>query len=472
MNWFTGDVGHAIQKAIGEKKVFIVFVKDDKENSKTMEEMWNDDKVAEVCCEEKCVAINITADSVPGQQFGAIYPILCVPSTYLINNQGTPTDIIPGVLEKEEFLKRLTDAVDKTLITVLAENPATGGVEQASNSATQISENVENTNVESVSNTHETSLETDDVEGELSSQEKVQIEMLREKVKLKKEAEEKQKLKEIEKKRIETGRELQIAQRSAAERQASQLAKEIADRKAEEKAAREKVREQIRRDRLEKTMKYDTEKKEKEEILRQKTEADAKTQVEKKKVDSTIARLQFRLPDGSSVSNTFNAEAKFLVAEAFVKDHVQIANIRLTTAFPKHEFNSEDAVKSFRELGLVPNACIIVSHGRSKSSTSNQSSTSLNPMSFLMFVLAPIFAIFSWIASLFSGNNNSINNSNENQSNQTTTSPYSNQSNSRDDTVRRRNLQNDSSPRNNIQRLRRDNDDDNATWNGNSTQQM
>ena len=55
----------------------------------------------------------------PGQQFGAIYPILVRPSTYLINNQGIPTDVVPGVVEKEEFVKRLNDAIEKTLSTVV-----------------------------------------------------------------------------------------------------------------------------------------------------------------------------------------------------------------------------------------------------------------------------------------------------------------------------------------------------------------
>ena len=37
------------------------------------------------------------------------------------------------------------------------------------------------------------------------------------------------------------------------------------------------------------------------------------------------------------------------------------ASLRLTTVYPKHEFNADDMVKTLRELGLVPNASIIVS---------------------------------------------------------------------------------------------------------------
>merc|ERR1711973_479186 len=135
MNWYSGEVGAAIQKAIGEKKVFIVFVKDESENSTKMEEMWNETDVSETCTDDKCVAISITKDLVPGQQFGAIYPILVVPSTYLINNQGIPTDIVPGLVEKEEFVKRLTDAIEKTLSEAPpapqpAEEPTSTSVEE------------------------------------------------------------------------------------------------------------------------------------------------------------------------------------------------------------------------------------------------------------------------------------------------------------------------------------------------------
>ena len=61
MNWYQGEVGPAIQKAMSEKKVFIVFVKDDGEDSTKMEALWDEPEVASVCSDAKCVAINISA---------------------------------------------------------------------------------------------------------------------------------------------------------------------------------------------------------------------------------------------------------------------------------------------------------------------------------------------------------------------------------------------------------------------------
>ena len=164
MNWYSGEVGAAIQKAIGEKKVFIVFVKDEGEDSKVMEEIWNEPEVTMVCTDDKCVAINITAESVSGQQFGAIYPILVVPSTYLINNQGVPTDIVPGIAEKEEFVKRISDAIEKTLGEVPVS--VSTDVEMVESSATSLGEGASD----------------DDLESDLTPLEVDQIAMLREKV--------------------------------------------------------------------------------------------------------------------------------------------------------------------------------------------------------------------------------------------------------------------------------------------------
>lgn len=45
-----------------------------------------------------------------------IDPILCVPSTYLINNDGIPSDIIPSMISDEELTKRLSDGLQVTFL--------------------------------------------------------------------------------------------------------------------------------------------------------------------------------------------------------------------------------------------------------------------------------------------------------------------------------------------------------------------
>ena len=176
-----------------------------------------------------------------------------------------------------------------------------------------------------------------------------------------------------------------------------------------------------------------------------------------------MARIMFRLPDGSSISNTFNSDATFFLAETFVKEHLKWSRVRLTTVYPKREFTADDMLKTFRELLLAPNASIIVSAARPLASDPSTVSTT-NPASLLWLIFSPLFSVLTWLVSLFSGGGEAA--AAVEPTNNTTTT----ENGGEDSTVRRRNLPKD--PRSNIHRLRGDDDDENATWNGNSTQQM
>ncbi|XP_057294835.1 UBX domain-containing protein 4-like isoform X1 [Hydractinia symbiolongicarpus] len=457
MNWFSGEISVAIQKAIQEKKVFIVFVNGDNDESKTMESVWLNDEVATICSPDTCVAINVSADSVAGKQFSSIYPILNIPSTYLINNEGMPIDIIPGVLQKEELFQRLQKGIQKIL-----------QVEQT-NSTNISHQTVHETSRNESNQTHTSEMseankptKDEPPSANTSNSAKERAEQLLQKARDIKAEKAKETLKEEERKRRDVGKELSMAKRNIAERQTKDLAKEIAKQKADEKAAREKVKEQIRLDRAEKNAKREKEKKERESAIKKRAE---EKETAKVKVESNTARLQFRLPDGSTVTNTFPADAMFTTVRAFAEEQVKgnFPVIRLTTVYPKREFTSEHASSTLRELQLVPNGSIIVSPGRASTAAPSSSSSSLNPLNVIMFVLSPLIALFNFILSMFGSNNQT--NTQTDASSQDRSAEQSTDS-ARAASVRRRQLGG------NIGRLRHDDDDENATWNGNSTQQM
>jgi len=108
MEWFTGSIEDSIATALNENKIFIVYVEGDNEESKRMIETWNDEEVAKFCAPNNCVAIKIRAGSSECNQFSQCYPVLYIPSTYLINQSGIPTDIIPGYLEAVKFISKLS----------------------------------------------------------------------------------------------------------------------------------------------------------------------------------------------------------------------------------------------------------------------------------------------------------------------------------------------------------------------------
>uniref|UniRef100_T2M8H8 UBX domain-containing protein 4 n=1 Tax=Hydra vulgaris TaxID=6087 RepID=T2M8H8_HYDVU len=460
MNWFSGEIQEAIEKSIKEKKLFIVFVKDNGENSHLLNAMWNDEQILSLFNDGQSINIMISVDSVTGKQFAAIYSVPYVPSTYLINNEGIPIDIIPGVLPVNEFKQRLLNALktqeSKRLESVVSSEKRLESEVQSENNLRKSEDKIETSPLAADTEEAQKSVQEKQLAKEMTNKEKA--EALLERSRIIKQQKEKEKLKEQEKNRVREGQELSLAKRELAERQAALLAAEISKRKAEEKAAREKLREQLRLDKIEKNARFEMEKKSRNEALTEKKQAVASPVL---KAESNSTRIQFRLPDGSSLSNQFPADAMFLSLHDFICKHMRESNLRLTTLFPKYEFTTSDMEKSLRELSLVPNASIIVSPGKPQVVSTPQSL----PISIIIFIFYPLISLYYWVLSFFSTTTSqqpSIVSQND-EGDKLDTSHYNSNKN-----IRKRNNQS------NIRQLQRDenDDDENNTWNGNSTQQM
>jgi hypothetical protein len=72
-----------------------------------------------------------------------------------------------------------------------------------------------------------------------------------------------------------------------------------------------------------------------------------------------VARLQFRLPDGSSVSQEFGANELLQAAYDFISQQVG-TGVKLSTAYPRRTFTPDQMAMSFKDLQLAPSAAIIV----------------------------------------------------------------------------------------------------------------
>merc|ERR1712179_741794 len=137
------------------------------------------------------------------------------------------------------------------------------------------------------------------------------------------EAQEKEKEKDKEKERREVGKALLERKRMQEERDLKEAALARRKDKEEEKKAKKAVKAAIEQDRIDRKAKYDAEKKAAEELRKEK-EKDAlaaqaalaeKTASER----ATVARIQFRLPDGSSQTKQFPAESSLSEIYEFVK---------------------------------------------------------------------------------------------------------------------------------------------------------
>lgn len=461
MNWFTGPISDAIIESQHKKLIFLVYTFD--ENSTEMTELWNDEKISNLCT-ANCVSIKLEANSDECNQFKQLYPITCFPTTYLIGNiGGAPIRIISGNLEKEEFIDRLKNAVEihKTQINASV-------VSEASSSAA-----VPSSVPESIENDHKTKLD-----------EKVALakEKLR-KIQEKKAADEAEKLRVQEIERRKLGQEVLKSKKDKEDLEMKRLAEAKRKEKLDDEIAKKRVMDRIQQDREDKKKKYSAEQ---AELDRVKNEERAKKELVKQQERdaeaanrSKYARIQFRLVDGQSCVSQFDADQVLQDARTFIANKLKELNhstsFTMHSTFPKRDYTEQDMQLTLKELQLTPSASIMIISTRSlasktfsnlipaasSGSTASQSTSSTvvtYANDLLGFVLLPFTIIWSLVSGLL-GIGGGATRTNSNQA-----TPGASQSlpNGQSDGLRRRN----------IGGVHDRDRDDNATYNGNSTQQM
>ncbi|KAL0859022.1 hypothetical protein ABMA27_010876 [Loxostege sticticalis] len=174
---------------------------------------------------------------------------------------------------------------------------------------------------------------------------------------------------------------------------------------------------------------------------------------------SAHARVQFKLPDGTAHTTHFLADDTLAALQRYIADNLQLSasNFSLWTAFPRRELNDPNA--TLRQLELAPSAALLVLPRRAQDQVAAPapitSILAIFTQFITSFILAPSQQLFNWIrARLFAG-----------PPTPPPSAPAAPPRASPPPGLRRRG---------NIHRLPGDRagDDDNNTWNGNSTQQM
>ncbi|XP_040417748.1 UBX domain-containing protein 4 isoform X3 [Cygnus olor] len=466
MLWFGGSIPAAIAAAKQRSAVFVVVVSGEDEQSTEMAARWEDEKVTEAAS-DGFVAIKINTKSEACLQFSQIYPVVCVPSSFFIGDNGIPLEVIAGSVSVEELVTRIHKVKQMHAEKGQPlENPSQSSASCSSSQSDGAPENVQSTaagfcdSAESVtSETIQPSAGNEDgANSGQASQEAAQssdaqasgaqpandlalkVERITKKLEerreeKRKEEEQKEIKKEIE--RRKTGKEMLEYKRRQEEELTKRMLEERNREKAEEKAARERIRQQIAMDRAERAARFAKSKEEAEAakaaaLQAKQAELEARKEASQKE-RSLVARIQFRLPDGSSFTNQFPSEARLEEARQFAAQTVGNAygNFSLATMFPRREFTKEDYGKKLLELELVPSASVVLLPSAARTAHQQDHSNPSKP-------------------------------SNNEQSRQT---------------VRKRVIEKrgeDFKKEGKIYRLRTqdDGEDENNTWNGNSTQQM
>ncbi|XP_034510380.1 UBX domain-containing protein 4 [Ailuropoda melanoleuca] len=507
MLWFQGAIPAAIASAKRSGAVFVVFVAGDDEQSTQMAASWEDEKVTEASS-DSFVAIKIDTKSEACLQFSQIYPVVCVPSSFFIGDSGIPLEVIAGSVSADELVTRIHKV--RQMHSLKGETSVANGSRSESSvlspptscEPNNTSENSQSRNVELCETSPTSDRKSDSATGGESSghaspsQEPggcsnqrppedltVRVERLTKKLEerreeKRKEEEQREIKKEIE--RRKTGKEMLDYKRKQEEELTKRMLEERNREKAEDRAARERIKQQIALDRAERAARFA---KTKEEVEAAKAAALLAKQAEMEvkrdsaaRERSTVARIQFRLPDGSSFTNQFPSDAPLEEARQFAAQTVgnTYGNFSLATMFPRREFTKEDYKKKLLDLELAPSASVVLLPA-GRPTTSMVHSSSGDFWTLLGTVLYPFLAIWRLISNFLFSNppaQTSVRAAASESSNLAASS-----NSEKRDPVRKRVLEKrgeDFKKEGKIYRLRTqdDGEDENNTWNGNSTQQM
>ncbi|XP_059676285.1 UBX domain-containing protein 4 [Gavia stellata] len=511
MMWFGGSIPAAIAAAKQRSSVFVVFVSGEDEQSTEMAARWEDEKVTEAAS-DGFVAIKIDTKSEACLQFSQIYPVVCIPSSFFIGDNGIPLEVIAGSVSVEELVSRIHKV--KEMHTVKGQplengsqssapcpfSQRDGAPENTQSRAAEFCDSPESVMTETIrpsagndgANSGQASQEATNSSGEQVSDAQpvndltLKVERITKKLEerreeKRKEEEQKEIKKEIE--RRKTGKEMLEYKRRQEEELTKRMLEERNREKAEEKAARERIRQQIAMDRAERAARFAKSKEEAEAakaaaLQAKQAEIEARKEASQKE-RSAIARIQFRLPDGSSFTNQFPSEARLEEARQFAAQTVGNAygNFSLATMFPRREFTKEDYGKKLLDLELAPSASVVLlPAGRPATSVVQASGGDL--WKFLGTILYPLLAVWRFISNfLFTSpppSQSTVRSALQQDHSNPAASSSIEQSRQ---AVRKRVVEKrgeDFKKEGKIYRLRTqdDGEDENNTWNGNSTQQM
>lgn len=477
--WFAGSVKEAIAKTRSESKLLLVFIEgSDPQSAQSLQSLESiQDQVL-----NRTVPIKLTAGSQNAIDFGQFYPILVVPAAYIITPAGVAVEVVAGAIKSHEFVTKLELAgVQMQQLKV----PTTGirsPVAGPSGSTTPVPSPVL-TNPPPPS---PVSPAQPVLEDKLAlAQRKL------EELKAKKEKEEEEKERQREQERRETGKAVLTAKRRREEQEMLEAANERKRDAQLEKEHRAKVLAQIQQDKEERRKRFA---KQQDQAAPTEPEVKSPPPVSQPTVTSDQTKIQFRFPDGHTLTSIFQSQDKLQSARDFVaaSEPSLASGFSMSQMYPRKTFADTDLVQSFDQLQLVPTSVLLIipksgsSSFRSQSTTQSASSSSSVAQSSLIasyipwFLLLPFITFWNFISSfmptsvprdLDSGSGPSATGQ---QSGIRQSSPYTDPQPSTSG-LRRRDLPASSG---NIHRLREDDDSEDdehkkkKTWNGNSTQQM
>ncbi|CAD1479009.1 unnamed protein product, partial [Heterotrigona itama] len=296
--------------------------------------------------------------------------------------------------------------------------------------------------------------------------------------------EEERKNREREIERRKMGRDTRKLRQQQQDLELKQAYEERMREKAADAAAREKVLQQIAQDKLERKQKQLA-------MQQQHGQQECNSESSESPISTaTVSRIQFRLPSGNPYITQFESSSTLRDLRTYVVQNINLPfrQFAMSTSFPRRELMHEDDDKTLLELELVPTAVILILPLKTPNITTTVTTSTLSTQDvsilprFVWSTFALFTAVYYYLIGYFTrrGNtpkqpSNSVEkNDTENIAENAVTANLQNVASSS-----RRYLGNPKGnttikTEGNVHRLHssEDDDDENNTWNGNSTQQM
>ncbi|KRZ76355.1 UBX domain-containing protein 4, partial [Trichinella papuae] len=418
--WSKGDVAGAILKAKQQKSLIIVCIYGDDEQSEVLLKLMEDEKIVDLLNEKSVIALKLNLNSEAAKQFAALYPVNSVPAIFFVGYNGKLRDTVTSPFDNVDLFEKTSNAL-------------TGNAVSVANFEMTESKHVETKKTNATGDIYGTNACSSNLitrkmkKGKKDKDNILKDTVANENVEAEKSFEEKEKA-------------------------VRNLREEVRRRRLEEKKLREKLLAQIKADRIEGQMRSNR---------NTATEAQSCNDLlSPSEMNSDLTRIQFRFPNGRRQFATFNRNdplhVLFDYVSPFFPDDCQLKLIEL---YPRRHFTDVDYEKSLASLDLVPSAVLlIVTTTNSSNRALSASGLVVQPLQFasravLHWLVNPVYSIISrmlsWILHPVSS----------------ATSAERGNSTARHFNNRQRRLG----------RLASNNDttdDENATWNGNSTQQL
>ncbi|CAH8635009.1 unnamed protein product [Schistosoma mattheei] len=486
MEWFKGEVSDAIKSVKEESKLLLVFIKGTDEDSSFVSTQF-DDQVGEVCCNVVC--LQLEASSHAAVQFSAVYAVLTVPCIYLIGSTGQVIDIKLGRIESKSLVDWIKKSgfgpvnnVNSTTASNISENELHDDTEQAFRS------DMIEPSVSSMSETQIRSCERPLEERIERAYQLIQTQIQR------KEEEISKKSVEAEIKRREVGKAMNEFKERQKQKEIDEILAERRKDEAESRRRLEQLRQQIEEDR-----------KAREERWSRMYGSQSKTSSNsvhppqeflKSSSYSDEVRLQLKSLEGGRVIHRFPSTATIydvrnwlqeLVSYDFqMVDNSQVLSetdrnnfknlvlqgFRFLQLYPKRILGPEDESQSLRELGYYPSAALFLVLNKS-----NQAITRSNDGIVSQFYnvissgFSTTYGLIGWaVSGLYSLGQSLVSSLTGSRTQQSNSNPPGNtvppNGSKQNRSVRRQG---------NVARLSHmpdSSDDEQARWNGNSTEQL